>query len=311
MIAWLKARIQYVLDHWNQFWFSSRSDNDLIALSIFRISFCAVMLICYIGRAFDLDFFYGANGILPGWHLKNMEIARFHPTIITDAWKSSWLHGLHSLFLLSIFLQMLGLCTRFFSILTYLLHMIFVNRNLGVMFGVDMIADFYFLYLCFAQSNTHYSIDAWRKKAGLNHSAISHIAFRLMQIQLCIIYAFSGLEKLKGTRWWDGSAIWDVMSIGNMQRWDLSFLSHVPILLAASTYVVLFFEIYFPVLIWQKKWRLPLLGFGLIMHLGVFIFMNLPSFGFLMISLYILFLQKEEIQKTLSWFGKIKRPSHS
>jgi hypothetical protein len=39
-----------------------------------------------------------------------------------------------------------------------------------------------------------------------------------------------------------------------------------------------------------------MLLFGTFMHLGIFLFMNLPGFGFMMISLYLLFLKKEEIE---------------
>ena len=121
-----------------------------------------------------------------------------------------------------------------------------------------------------------------------------------MQIQVCVIYGYSGMEKIKGWRWWNGSALWDVLSAGNMQRWDLSFVAHMPVVIAAMVYVVLAWEIYFPVLIWVPKLRLPMLAFGVAMHIGIFLFMNLPSFGFLMMTLYLLFLSEKELQLGLS-----------
>jgi hypothetical protein len=282
---------------WNTFWFDSKSDSNLKALSAFRLAFCSIMFFCYLPRTFDIEFFYSFNGILPGWHHQNVEFFRYHPSIIQDSWSVNSILLLHSIFLGFLVFQAVGLFTRFSAIATYFLHIMFLNRNMGVMFGVDMIATFFLLYLCFAKTNSFYSIDAWRKKIiHPKQSAISHIALRLMQLQLCIVYGYSGLEKMKGTRWWDGSALWDVLSIGNMQRWDLSFVSHFPILLAANVYIVLLWEIYFPVLIWQKKFRIPMLVFGFFMHIGIFLFMNLPSFAFMMISLYILFLKENEIE---------------
>jgi hypothetical protein len=174
--------------------------------------------------------------------------------------------------------------------------MLFLNRNLSAMFGVDMIGTFFLLYLCFANTNGRYSLDAYLGRGVKKHSWYSHVAWRLMQLQVCVVYGFSGLEKCKGTRWWDGSALWDVLSMGNLQRWDLSFVAHAPVLLAAGVYVVLFWEIYMPVLVWVPRLRLPMLLFGTFMHLGIFLFMNLPGFGFMMISLYLLFLKKEEIE---------------
>lgn len=300
MIRYFTEQLSVIPKTWNWFWFDSRSNDALSVLSFFRICFSLVMLFCYVSRAFDVDFFYSEQGLLPSWHIANVEFFKYHPNILGGISSSLVLNGLHSVFLLLLVLLALGFATRIVAPLTYFLHMMFINRNMSVMFGVDMIATFYFLYLCFANSGAQFSLD---KKIGWSNpkqSPLSHISWRLMQVQLCVIYGFSGLEKLKGTRWWDGSAIWDVLSMGNMQRWDLSFVAHAPVLLAANVYVVLFWEIYFPILVWVPKLRPLVLAFGVLMHLGIFLFMNLPSFGFLMISLYILFLNKAEIEKILA-----------
>lgn len=314
MMSWLRGYAQKIIGGWNYFWFDSKSDGTLVILSAFRFFFCLVMLVAYFTRAFDVEFFYSAAGILPNTYAQNLEFVRYHPSLITDSWNLGWIHALHALFLLALFCQMIGFGTRFAAIATYLLHMVFVNRNMSVMFGVDMIATFFLLYLCFARTNSRFSVDAKLGWGARSQSALSHIAHRLMQIQVCIIYGFSGTEKLKGTRWWDGSALWDVLSIGNMQRWDMSFVAHFPVLLAASVYIVLAWEIYFPALIWQKSLRLPMLFFGVVMHLGIFVFMNLPSFGFMMIALYLLFLKPEEVLNgTRALLGalKINRPIHN
>lgn len=295
MMDWVKDYARRIAGGWNYFWFDSRSDGTLVTLSAFRLLFCLVMFVAYVTRALDVEFFYSAAGILPNTYAQNLEFFRYHPSLITDSWSLGPIHALHALFLVCLFCQMIGFGTRIAAIGTYLLHMVFVNRNMSVMFGVDMIATFFLLYLCLARTNARFSVDALLGRGARAQSAVSHIAWRLMQLQVCIIYGFSGTEKLKGTRWWDGSALWDVLSIGNMQRWDMSFVAHFPVLLAASVYIVLAWEIYFPALIWQRSLRLPMLFFGVVMHIGIFVFMNLPSFGFMMISLYLLFLKPEEI----------------
>ena len=35
----------------------------------------------------------------------------------------------------------------------------------------------------------------------------ANLAIRLIQVHMCVIYLFSGLGKLKGDTWWEGSAI--------------------------------------------------------------------------------------------------------
>lgn len=312
-MKFFKDQISQIFKTWDWFWFDSKSNEQLFSLSIFRICFSSVLFFFYITRAFDVDFFYSDNGIMPIAYRSTQEYYKFHPTFLSYFASAQTIQIFHCFFLLCIFSLLIGFQTRISAILTYVLHLMFTNRNISVMFGVDMISTFYFLYLCFANCSAYFSIDSLLKKSNKSQSVISHIAWRLMQIQLCVIYAYSGLEKLKGTRWWDGSAIWDVLSMGTMQRWDLSFVAHVPILLSVAVYVVLFWEVYFPVLIWLPKFRLPMLFYGFVMHLGIFLFMNLPSFGFMMISLYLLFLREGEIRWILDKIPIIKRviPSHS
>lgn len=301
MISWLTGELRALAAAWDRFWFGSRSDSTLSSLALFRICFGAVMLVCYITRAPDLDFFYTEAGILPLSHLLSLgEQLEFRPTIFRWITAPAAIHAFHSLFLLALASLTFGFFTRTSAILTYLLHLMFMNRNPTILFGVDTIGTFFFLYLCFADSGARYSLDVRLGRAKTGHSLTSHIAWRLMQIQVCVVYAYSGFEKLKGVRWWDGSALWDVLSIGNMQRWDLSVVAHFPILLAGSVYLLLLWEIYFSALIWVPRLRLPMLAFGVVLHIGIFLFMNLPSFGFMMIAMYSLFLKEEEIQKGLS-----------
>jgi hypothetical protein len=312
-MKFFKDQISQVLGSWNWFWFESRSNEQLFILSVFRVVFCAVMLFFFFTRAFDVDFFYSDTGVMPLAHRASLDYFKYHPTFLTLVPDGKTLQWIHSAFLLCLLSLLLGFKTRVSAILTYFMHMMFINRNISVMFGVDMIGTFFFLYLCFANSGAYFSLDSWMKKSDKKQGAISHIAWRLMQVQICVIYSYSGMEKLKGTRWWDGSAIWDVLSMGTMQRWDLSFVAHIPILLSVAVYVVLFWEVYFAILIWNPKFRLPMLFYGFIMHLGIFLFMNLPSFGFMMISMYLLFLKKSEVVWILKRVPLLKNfiPSHN
>jgi hypothetical protein len=307
VIRWILEQAQAVAAGWNKFWFDSRSDSALITLSAFRLCFGAVMLFFFFTRAIDLEFFYGDNGIMPAWHMRGLEFFRYHPTFLVEGIPLWVLYSLHSLLLIAVFFVCIGLFTRWSAIVAYVLNLAFLNRNVSVMFGVDMISTFFLLYLCFADANARYSVDSRIGRGANRQSVLSHISMRLMQIQLCIIYGYSGLEKMKGTRWWDGSALWDVLTMGNMQRWDLSFVAHAPVLLALGVYVVLAWEAYFPALIWVPRLRLPMLFFGVIMHLGIYLFMNLPTFGFMMMSYYILFLKPEEVERGMAALRRYTR----
>jgi hypothetical protein len=301
-MGWLFGIGKEAADGWNRFWFDSRTDEGLAVLGFYRICFALVMLFTYVSRIPDLTFFYSDQGILPASFRVTVDMFRYRVTPLDYVNSPLALQLLHTAFLLSLVSLAAGFCTRASAIVAYVLHMVFLNRNMAVQFGVDTIGTFFFFYLCFAQAGARYSVDAWLRPASRrSQTVIGHVAWRLMQLQVCIIYGYSGLDKLKGTRWWDGSAFWDVLSAGGLQRFDMSFVAHAPIVIATVVYVVLLWEVYFPVLVWIPRLRLPMLAFGVAMHLGIFVFMNLPSFGFLMIVNYVLFLRAEEIRSAVSW----------
>jgi hypothetical protein len=313
MIAWLQYEITSAWRGWNRFWFDSRSDDVLSLLGIYRFLFCSIACFFYLTRHLDLEFFYGESGIMPLSHLKSLPGLEYRPTILSWIPDLLAIQALHLIFLLALSSLALGFFTRASAILAFFLHLNFMNRNPTILFGMDTIGTYFLFYLCFANSGARYSLDSLlRKRSGkapdtCSHSPTSHIAFRLMQLQVCIVYAYSGLEKLKGMRWWDGSALWDVLSIGNMQRFDMSIVAHFPLLLAGSVYLVLLWEIYFPALIWVPRLRMPMLFFGLVMHIGIVISMNLPSFGFMMIANYILFLKASELDRGMHGIRKALR----
>ena len=287
-------------EKWSAFWFQSNND---LALCIFRIIFASLLLYFYGTRHLDLEFFYSNSGLMPQEFLKTIEQFKSRPSVLFFIQDFRIIQVLHGIFLFLLLCLAAGLFTRIVSILVFILHLSFINRNPVALYGVDMISTFYLFYLMFVKSNSHLYLDSlfFKKKNEVigTQVFVNSAFYRLMQIQLCIIYAYSGLEKLRGTRWWNGSAVWDIFSLGSLQRWDLSFIAHVPLLIAASTYIILFWEIYFPVLIWIPKLRNPLLLIGVGLHLSIGLFLNLPIFAALMLSIYVLFIDPKRLEGLL------------
>lgn len=295
MIHSLRRNFAFAWKKWNYFWFDSMKEENLFTLSVFRIVFSLVMFFFYLSRTPDLKFFYSDQGIITGEFLQSLDLFKYNWGILFHYNSLQLIYLLHGIFLVSIFLVMVGFLTPVSSAVAYFLHLTFLHRNMTVMFGCDMIGTFYFLYMCFAKTNREFSLDARLGFFQGRQRWIQHIAFRLMQIQICVVYWYAGLEKLKGVRWWDGSALWDVLSISDMIRWDMSFVAHLPFLLAIGSYSVILWEMFFPFMVWRPVVRLPYLTYGVLMHIGIIVFLNLPGFGLLMMSTYVLFLKKKEI----------------
>ena len=128
---------------------------------------------------------------------------------------------------------------------------------------------------------------------------LNTVSFRFIQIQLCVIYMFSGLKKLKEHSWWDGTAIAETLS-----AYDFNLINSSSILLLSgflAAFTVLF-EVYFPVLIWAPKLRKALLMIGLCFHVSLGFLLNNYFFSLIMLSAYILFIPSESLRKFfLKW----------
>ena len=152
-----------------------------------------------------------------------------------------------------------------------------------------MIATYFLFYMAFADHRPGRS----RKD---RRGTLGSIAYRFCQIQLCVIYAYSGFDKLKGGEWWQGLALWDVVANSQIARFNMVWAHHFPLTIAVMTYMSLAWEIYFPALVWVPKTRRFMLIFGVLFHIGIGTLMVIPFFGALMIATYIFFLTQSEIK---------------
>jgi hypothetical protein len=169
---------------------------------------------------------------------------------------------------------------------------------MAIVYGLDMISVFFLLYLSIA--NTRLSDERASSKDKDWSALLTSVSLRLIQIQLCIIYAYSGWEKLKGVAWWRGEAMWLVFASPQYARFELGWVSHFPLLLSAATYLTLLWEIYFPMAVWMPKLRPWLLAGGVLMHLGIGLTILIPFFSAVMISIYVTFLTEEQAKRAMA-----------
>jgi uncharacterized membrane protein (DUF485 family) len=71
-----------------------------------------------------------------------------------------------------------------------------------------------------------------------------------------------------------------------------------------ATYITLFYQGAFPILVWFKKVKLPLLLLGVLIHLSISFLMGIFAFGIIMSLSYILFLDERHINKLKGLFQR-------
>ena len=287
---------------WTDFWFSPV---PLLNLALFRIVLAATMLGIYIPRQLDLNLFFTENGILPKQLAFEVIPEFFRPASMLAFWPDSWVPGMHLLLLLGLFCLVLGVGNRgvstLISVLVVYLDQAFLQRNMSVMFGADQIGGIFLLYLALADHSKHLSVQAYfnSKKPKLSTEILTPMFYRLIQVQLCIVYAYTGFEKLKGNSWWDGTALWSVFANPQFVIADMTWVRHFPWAIVAACFMTILFEIYFPVLVWIKAIRKYVLSFGVLFHTGIAVVMALYGFALVMMAPYLLFIDSEFLKITV------------
>ena len=273
------------------------------------------MFLMYLSRQADAEFFYGTSSLIPE-SLSAEIIPEFTKQIFQwNFWRSEIATVVHWVYVLFLLLLTFGIGGKILCFFAWILHIGFLYRNYSVAFGADLISGIFLLYLSFTNSCSTWSIlsffpEALKKLGNRDpiaasswnrfqnaQTVLSSVFYRMIQIQLCVIYAFTGFEKLKGVSWWDGTALWTVLSNSQLVLFDFSWLRWVPTVIALLSFFTIALEIYFPVLVWFEKTRkwILLAGFGF--HFGIALALALPTFAAVMLCPYVLFFNENWVMK--------------
>jgi hypothetical protein len=243
-----------------------------------------------------------------------------------------WMYAVHGLILTVMFLFTIGLCTRVMAVLTWVGMLCYVQRSPVSLFGMDTIINVVVLYLMIGPSGAALSVDrliarylATRRalrqhlpapQFGRPEPRISaNLALRLMQVHVCIIYAASGLSKLQGDLWWNGTAVWATMAnyefspvrYALYSRFLYFLVQHRwlwEVFVTGATAATLVFELTFACLVWIRQLRWTMLISAVLLHLGIAFFMGLVTFSTMMLILVMAFVPVEAVYRGLWWLGR-------
>jgi len=202
-----------------------------------------------------------------------------------------WAHLLHAATLLPLVGLLLGWRSRWMALLSWLVVVGWYQRVPGASTGGDRLLRFALFYLALGRCGAVWSLDARDKPA----STVPALPLRLIQVQWAAMYLLSGIDKAAGSRWIDGTALHYAMSNLTFARLPelltpiTSSAALVPVLKAA-TWVVLAWELAFPLLISHRGGRRIALLIGIVVHLGIGVTMSVGPFTAVTLLGYLAFL---------------------
>jgi hypothetical protein len=142
--------------------------------------------------------------------------------------------------------------------------------------------------------------------SGLLTEWLSTLAFWVIRGQLLLAYAVTGLHKLSGEHWTDGTALGIVATD---PAFGPPWIATVPALAAVLTVSVLLFQLTVPFAVWWRRTRLPWMLFGIAFHLGTALWMDIPEMGLAFIVAYAIWLDEKEAGWFLTLRDKVLRTS--
>ena len=264
-------------------------------LAVLRILISIITLLFIINIGDDFYHLYGYYGLIRG-EINNVVVPDFFPTfgklalMLSEGlgWEEiSALRFLRGVLLLGLGFLALGLWTRWTAFVVWFLHLSMINNAIFLSYGYDSFTSNCLLFCLIMPVGHAFSLDNLRKKRPLQVSTLAGLSCRVIQLQACVIYFMSGLNKLSGSQWFDGEAIWRATMQPPLQTYDLSLLAEIPWLPMILGWGVLMLELGYPLLMFHPKTREISFVGVIFMHLGIGLFMNLWFFAMVMITLNV------------------------
>ena len=174
------------------------------------------------------------------------------------------------------------------SILTF--AMVFVSHQVihPVVNGGDLVLLFFMFLGIFCNQSPGFSTGS---VAGVIQIAFTNFSVILGRIQIAVIYLVSGWDKLISQPWRDGTALYNLLQVDFYPAsWVKSITQDASLeTLMLVSWVVIIFELSFPIFIWWSKTRYFMLAAGIMFHSFIGFGLSLPDFALVMIWCYLLF----------------------
>lgn len=217
------------------------------------------------------------NNVQLSWWKNGAFILFNHPTPLC----SGIFIGL--IFLISLYI-LFG--SKFHRLAFFILWLLVSNINNNVfctMTGGDVLFQ-HLLFFCMFLSNGKQKQDPVITDLD---TAIHNSGVIALHMQVCLVYFLNGLAKLSDMDWLNGNALSDSLAIHEFSL--PMFYESKGTFTAILNYLVIWYQLLFPVLVYIKKIKKWYLLLGVIQQLFIIFILGLPSFGLIMIVAYAIF----------------------
>jgi len=285
--------VRRIANQWQKFWFEDVPP-DLYAL--LRIVFGVLGLISVLELT-PVSMFWAVDGIapLPGSGLGVRSFLMDHGL----SGMAGWAYFLGSVVAFS--LMTIGFMTRF-AVWACLIASAFLwSWNHLPLSSANQVLISMLFCLVWADCSGEPSIDAVvRRRRGVSSGIHAQQIWplRLMRFQVCLVYFNSGVSKFAYPVWRDGAAVHYAVNLNIFHRFPWPLPPSLDWATTIATYVTLFWEITFPLLMLNRRTQRFALLLGIALHAGMWSTLELGPFSFMMIASYLSFVDPAKFSKS-------------
>lgn len=262
-------------------------------LTFFRIATGLVLLLSMLSIWPDFERLYGLNGIVDPELLR---IKQGHSAFsiyqlissIENTWEIDEAQIIQIILIVYIalcFFLILGFLTKLSALILLLLQSMIFTAQHQFSYGFDYFCTIALFYCVVFPVHCYASID--RRLFNLAPSKWAGFCLRILQLHVCFIYFFSGLEKIAGPTWRNGEALWKAVHLPYFESGSiipLSGLAAYPWLWIIGGWLVCLLELLFPVFINYSKTRKIGTYLIIALHLSIAAILHLYLFSAIMIA---------------------------
>ena len=269
------------------------------------VAFCLLMdqLVQFLP---NLEFFYGPTGFAP---VETME------THVLYYWRwqsfiffTNDMAVIYTCFFLWVgatVSMLVGWKSRISTCLVWFGFMCFYYRNDVIMNSGDRLLFAILFILVLSPVGKALSVDSKKQPADASSSGpvtVPPWGIRVLQWQIALLYLSTGITKLHGHMWWEGTVIHYVLNDVTLAHWSFAYFPLPLFVTKIMTYASVIWECLFLFLVWYKPTRKATLFFGVAFHLGITFLIEVGWFSFYTMTLYLAFLpdsywQKRDLKK--------------
>ena len=277
------------------FWFG---EADVAPVALFRILFGLLLFNWFWQLYPNLTAFFTDAGILPRSDLASSYPDRLSLLSLSgEGWVVAAIWAVSCVVALSL---AAGWHTRLASLLSFVLVSSFSWRDPLILDGSDLVFRLVPLWLAFTAAGDRWSIDARRRDTPAARGWAFPI--RLLELQIAWIYLATGLEKLAGIDWVQGTAAYYALQLEHTfaRPWANAFAVD-PVLSHLITWYTLTVELSFlPLAMLPFERTRSVAAFGAAaMQLGILLLMNVGNFPLVMLVACVMFVPPRWIHRVM------------